>query len=244
MRYFELKCIAYLKSDIAFEESFEALSKYISFTMAGDRHFKDLHGEKGFKHFTFGGLLPIEKDKVYKQGQTYHFAIRGMDEEFINFLAQELRLNANNPKLVIVETAKKVINQHFITQLYSATPVIVSSAKDEHNKPIYWTMEQDGDILKLQNQLHKNLLKKYNDFYGEELQPTQNFIQLIEVKNHKPQNITIHKDEKKVRLFGNKFKIIPNEDEVSQKLAFLALGTGLGEKGSFGGGFCLSEGMR
>ncbi len=48
---------------------------------------------------------------------------------------------------------------------------------------------------------------------------------------------------KEVRLFGNKFKIIPNEDEVSQKLAFVALGAGLGEKNSFGGGFCSYRNM-
>jgi len=31
--------------------------------------------------------------------------------------------------------------------------------------------------------------------------------------------------------------ISPNSDEISQKLAFLALGTGLGEKNSFSRGF-------
>jgi len=46
---------------------------------------------------------------------------------------------------------------------------------------------------------------------------------------------------KKIKLFGNKFKIIPKADEISQKLAFIALGAGLGEKGSFGGGFCIAE---
>ena len=30
-----------------------------------------------------------------------------------------------------------------------------------------------------------------------------------------------------------------NEDDVSQKLAFIAFTCGLGEKNSFGGGFCL-----
>jgi len=43
----------------------------------------------------------------------------------------------------------------------------------------------------------------------------------------------------RVRLFGNKLKIVPNEDETSQKLAFVALSCGLGEKQSYGGGFCL-----
>lgn len=43
---------------------------------------------------------------------------------------------------------------------------------------------------------------------------------------------------------GNKFRIVPNEDEISQKLAFLSLGVGLGEKISYGAGFCVSKGMK
>lgn len=35
-----------------------------------------------------------------------------------------------------------------------------------------------------------------------------------------------------------------NEDKVSQKLAFIALACGLGEKNSFGGVFCLGKGIR
>jgi CRISPR-associated endoribonuclease Cas6 len=72
----------------------------------------------------------------------------------------------------------------------------------------------------------------------------QNFIQLLEIKNRIPQNIRIIKNDKKVTFFGNKFKIVPHEDEVSQKLAFTALACGLGEKNSYGGGFVLARGMR
>ena len=244
MKIFELRCTAYLKSDIDYKESFETLSKYISFTMARDEKYKNLHEKNGFKHFSFGGLFPIEQEKIYKQGSTYQFSIRSVDEELIDFLAHSLKANVNNPSLIVVETHKKTIKRFFVSELYSATPVIVSTSKDEQDRPVYWTQERDGEILKLQRQLHENLLKKYSDFYGEILEPSQNFIQLFEIKNHKPQNIIIHKDGKKITLFGNKFKIVPNEDEVSQRLAFLALGVGLGEKASFGGGFCLSEGMK
>jgi predicted HicB family RNase H-like nuclease len=34
MRYFELTCTAYIKRDISFRDSFETISKYISFSMA------------------------------------------------------------------------------------------------------------------------------------------------------------------------------------------------------------------
>lgn len=239
MKYFELKCTAYLKNDITFKESFETLSKYISYSMAQVEDLKKLHAKKGFKHYCFGGLFPIEAEKVYKKGNSYSFSIRSIDEQMIDSLSTELRKNIENPNLLIVETTKRVQKQFFVSELYSVTPVVVTGKNGFH-----WTMEKDGDILKLQKQLHDNLEKKYNDFYGEKLEGAQNFIQLLEIKNRVPQTIQITKNAKKIRFFGNKFKIIPNEDEVSQKLAFVALGAGLGEKNSFGGGFCLGKGLR
>jgi len=234
MKYFELTCTAYLKKDIDFKESFETQAKYISFSMAQDEKLKTLHSKESFKHYVFGGLLPIEKDRVYKRGSTYKFTLRSIDEDFIDILSKNLRENINNPSLQVLQTQKKSINQFFITELYSATPTIITT-----NDNLFWTMQKDGDILTLQKQLHDNLEKKYQEFYGEALEAKQNFIQLLEIKNRVPQNIQITKDNKKIRFFGNKFRIVPHEDEISQKLAFLALGCGLGEKNSFGGGFCL-----
>ena len=239
MKYFELTCTAYLKNDIHFKESFEKLAKYISFSMAQDEQLKATHESKGFKHYNFGGLFPIEKEKIYKKGSNYTFTIRSIDENLINILSHELRSNIDNPDILVVEATKKIVKQFFINELYSATPVIITVENGFH-----WTMEKDGDILKLQRQLHDNLEKKYQDFYAEELTSIQNFIQLLEIKNQKPQTIQITKNGKKIRFFGNKFKIVPHEDEISQKLAFLALGCGLGEKNSFGGGFCLGGGKK
>ena len=123
-----------------------------------------------------------------------------------------------------------------------------SQEENENSHQLFWTLEKSGDIIELQNQLQDNLLKKYEEFFGGKLNPTQNFIQLLEVKNQKPQSIyfttTKNDMQKKVRLMGNKFRIIPNEDEISQKLAFLSLGVGLGEKISYGGGFMIGKGMK
>ena len=87
--------------------------------------------------------------------------------------------------------------------------------------------------------------KKLKQFYTQEISCPESFIEKIELKNQKPQSIyfktTKNKKEKVIRLIGNKFKIIPNKDEISQKLAFLSLAVGLGEKSSLGGGFCLSR---
>ena len=239
MRYYELRCVAYLKRDISFKDSFEVISKYISFSMAQDESLKQLHNKKGYKHYTFASFYPTSKDKIYKRGDTKTFVIRSLDESFVDRLIQNLKANVNNPNFIVVEANKRVIKQFFISELYSLTPVVTTTSDG-----LFWTMQKDGDILKLPKLLHDNLEKKYKDFYNQDLKPIQNFIQLLEIKNQKPQTIWTNKNGKNFRFFGNKFKIVPHEDEVSQKLAFLALGAGLGEKNSFGGGFCLAKGVK
>ena len=238
MKYFELTCTAYIKVNIPFVDSFETLSKYISFSMARGE-LEEVHKKDGFKHYVYGGFLPFEKEKVYKMGSTYTFSIRSLDEEFIDILSKSLRQNIDNSDMLVIQTTQKTINQFFISELYSATPVIVSTEKGK-----FWTMQESGDIMQLQKQLHDNLEKKYQSYFNEELKSPQNFIQLLEIKNRVPQNIKIHKNDIRVTFFGNKFRIVPNEDALSQKLAFTALACGIGEKNSYGGGFCLGRGMR
>ena len=243
MKYFELICTAYIKRDISFKDSFEVISKYISYSMAQTKELKELHDKKGYKHYNFGNFYPIAKEKIYKRGNSYQFTVRSPNESFVNNLSKTLRQNIDNPNFLTVEVTKRVIKQFFISELYSVTPVIITA-----DRGIFWTIERDGDIVKLQKLLHDNLEKKYADFYGEKLEPEQNVIQLLEIKNHKPQRIWTSKEDKNKKVvsfhfIGNEFRIVPNEDEVSQKLAFLALGCGLGEKNSFGGGFCIARGL-
>ena len=244
MKYFELTCTAYLKRDTPFKEGFDIISKYISYSMAQTEDYRELHDSKGYKLYSFSNFYPPESEQVYRQGKSYKFILRSFDEKFIDTMVINLRQNINNPNFLVVVAQKRVLKQFFILELYSATPVIVTTEKN-----LFWTMQKDGDILKLQKQLHDNLEKKYQAFYNEKIDAKQNFIQLLEIKNRHPQNIYIKKKDKNgktisFRFFGNKFRIVPNEDEISQKLAFVALACGLGEKNSFGGGFCLAKGLK
>jgi CRISPR-associated endoribonuclease Cas6 len=82
--------------------------------------------------------------------------------------------------------------------------------------------------------LQDNLLRKYEMIYNEKLNPENNFIEYFQIKNNKPQTLFF----KSIKFFGWKLYIIPRNDEISQKLAFIALGSGLGHKNSsVGGGF-------
>lgn len=238
MQYIELTCKAFIKTDLSFNESFEKMNKFINFAIMRSG-LQELHESNSYKFYSFSGFRPDKEEQQhhkYKAGKISEFLIRSLDENFIDKMAMALRENIDNPHIQVLQTIKKVIHRRIVSEFYSVTPVIVSV---ENGK--FWTMEQSGDIMQLQKQLHDNLEKKYQSFYGEEIKATQNFIQLLEVKNQKPQNIRIHKNGKLVTFFGNKFRIVPNEDEISQKLAFMALACGLGEKNSYGGGFCVGS---
>jgi CRISPR-associated endoribonuclease Cas6 len=244
MKVFELRCIAYLKQNIEFDNSFNAISKFINYSICQKEEYILQHNTNIFNNYCFGTFLPIQKDKLYKKGNTYNFTIRTIDEKFSKELVSLLRSNINNSLLQIVQVELREIKLAYISELYSVTPVIISIKKENEKSPqLFWSLDKSGSLIELQNQLHDNLLKKYEGIFGEKLDISQNFIQLLEVKNQKPQSIyfitTKNEVEKRVRLLGNKFRIVPNEDEISQKLAFLSLGVGLGEKNSYGGGFVI-----
>ncbi len=238
MKFFELKCRAYVKQDIDFKSSFEYISKYISYVISTSK-LKDLHLQNSFKYYVFSNFYPPAKDGIYKKDTLYNFTIRTLNEELADILSNNLRENINNPNFLILSAQKFKKEEFFIQELYTLTPTIISI---ENSK--YWTLQSSGDIMFLVKQLHENLVKKYNSFYGDNIKSTQNFIQHLQILNKTPQTINITKNGKKIRLFGNKFKIVPNEDETSQKLAFIALGAGLGEKNSFGGGFLVGKGVK
>lgn len=244
MKIFELKCKAYLKTNIELKSSFDVLSKYLNYSIYQNEIYKNK--DTSIKNYCFGNFYPTESDKIYKKNNVYEFVIRSIDEEFIDELEKALIQNMNNSFLIVLSAVKKEIDQFFIRELYSATPVIVSQKKDDTGRQLYWSLDYNGDMEILQNQLQKNLEKKLKLFYPDDMDVSNNFIDEIEIKNIKPQSIyfkTIrNQKEKLVRLIGNKFKIVPKKDDLSQKLAFLSLGVGLGEKSSFGGGFCLGRG--
>ncbi len=244
MKIFELKCKAYLKTNIELKSSFDVLSKYLNYSIYQNEIYKNK--DTSIKNYCFGNFYPTESDKIYKKNNVYEFVIRSIDEEFIDELEKAILENMNNSFLIVLSAVKKEIDQFFIRELYSATPVIVSQKKDDTGRQLYWSLDYNGDMEILQNQLQINLEKKLKLFYPEDIEVPKNFIDEIEIKNLKPQSIyfkTIrNQKEKLVRLIGNKFKIVPKKDDLSQKLAFLSLGVGLGEKSSFGGGFCLGRG--
>jgi CRISPR-associated endoribonuclease Cas6 len=229
MQYFELICTAYLIKDIYFDEANEITGKCIVNGMSLDRDLLSIHQDKGYKFYVYDSLYPRELDKTYKKGRIYVFKIRSIDKVFLWKIAKVIT-KVTPIYFQIISTELKTYNQFFINELYTVTPAVLTV----DNR--FWTR---GDSIELlTRRIEDNLIKKYQDYYEETLELSENFIQGIEFKNYKPIGLKY----KNIRLIGNKFSILVSEDEISQKLAFTALGTGLLEKNSSNGmGFCIAR---
>jgi CRISPR-associated endoribonuclease Cas6 len=222
MEYYELAVTVYLLGDINFDEATYAIGQVINQSFYLDLELSKKHEVNEFKLYSFNNLYPLESDKIYKKGRIYIFKIRSLRKDFI-LKVKELLPKAENNYMKVIAVEQKTIKKRHITELYTMTATLITV----DNK--HW-LPQD-DLLLLQERLQANLEKKYKFFYGNSLEVKQSFIQHIEILNHKPVSIKY----KNTKLLGNKFKIIPNDDEISQILAFIAEATGIGEKSSAAG---------
>lgn len=223
--YHELIVTILLQADVEAARCYEYLSKTISFAMLKDEQLKDLHGQRSFKGYCLCNLYPREADKVYKKGRVYVFHIRSFDVELL------LKLKYLLPQLKtgVITTEIKNFAYRPIAQLKSLTPVVATV--DNRS----WTKENGLKLL--MERIHINSLKKYRAFIGEMDEPTENFIEGIQILNQKPIKVPYKANS----FLGHKLMIGVKSDPVSQKLAFAAIGAGLLEKNTIGMGYCIYE---
>ena len=114
-----------------------------------------------------------------------------------------------------------------IRELYTATPTYITLESNE----------KDIDEQELSDEIVNNLEKKYNMIFNESIKADR-FIEFISKENRKP----IAMKYKSTTLIGNKYKLLIGRDINSQKLAYIALSTGLLEKSSaLGFGFIIGR---
>lgn len=219
----------YLLRDIPYNEANEAIGKKINNAMLLDQNLKEVHEKNMYKHYVFNSFYPLESNKTYKKGRIYVAKLRSLDSGFVGKISKTI-VKAAGEDFKVIAIEQRSIKQKHITELYTVTPVLITVDSK------YWQI--GDDFMFLQERLKSNLEKKYNAFYGQKISVESSFIQRIEILNKKP----IVLKYKNTHMSGNKFKIIVNDDDLSQKLAFTAEATGIGEKGSaMGLGYCNAQ---
>ncbi len=224
MEVYELKVKVYLLQNIQYKDIYEKIAYFIDCGLILDEKFLKLHNKNTYKYYSFSSFFPLEKDKIYKKDNIYTITLRTISSD----LAEHIVSNMNNHvtkeiKTLIIDIKK--LKEKDIEKIYCITPAILKTEKG------YWR-----NIISLEdfeNRIKINLIKKYNNFYNTKLNEDFELFNSIKFNNIKPIGVSY----KGRKLIGDKVEIVISEDEYAQKLAYMALGTGILEMNPRGLGF-------
>lgn len=224
MKVYELTLKIFLIKDLPLDEAYEELTELIDKSLCKDKDLLDLHNENKYKYYTFSLPYKLEEDKIYKEGKIYSVRIRTIDEDILrNFKTQLVNMYTSVIKALTIDM--KVIPKKHISTLYSITPLVIKTDKG------YWKGNLSLD--QYEKRIKENLIKKYNQFFNEKINEDFPLYNFIKFDNQKPVGVKY----KGITLLGDKITLNVSDDEVSQKIAYLALGAGVGEMCPRGMGF-------
>ncbi len=224
MNVFEIKLKVFLLKDIEVKEIQTVISSFIDKSLAKDKELLELHNKNTFKYYCFDSLYPIGKNNLYKSENVYSFRIRTVSRKladcFYNNLPNEC---GENLKGLVAEI--KILPKKHLDKIYALTPVVIK------NNEGYW--KNKIALEEYERRLTENLIKKYNNFTEKQIDEEVELYNGIEFKNKKPISIKY----KGISLLGDKVSLKIADDKLSQELAYMCLGTGLGEMNARGLGF-------
>ncbi len=222
---YELKVKNYLLDDISLEDSLREIISIVDKSFLSDEKYHKFHTENKFKQYSISGFTPIEKDRVFNKGKIYNFSIRSVNQELINYLSKTI-VNLYTGKIKVLRVEIKHIPKGTLEKIYTLTPAIAKFEKG------YW--EQIASNNELQDRIKINLIKKYKDYTGEQINLEEaKFYSSFSIDNKYP----IPFKYKTIKLLGDKFTFHIKGDSLSQTLAYFALATGILEMSSRGAGF-------
>lgn len=208
------------------------------FKKLGDVDFElasELHSHQNFKFYTFSNLIieRVRKKTNNENGLQFnnaHFYLSSPDSKFIQSFAEGLLTNPqfnlgncffNVKKIEILP--KKEINDKcdFITlsPIYLKTIRLINGERKE------WDLyPKDG---KFYENLHNNLLKRYEAFYGHT--PEKDYFEILKIFDVKPKRVKIANSFRRCSLM--RFKVVGYEE-----LLRFGYDAGFGEKNAMGFG--------
>lgn len=224
MKVYQIRVKVYLLQNIKIIDTQTEIAKFIDGAMAKDERFLDLHQRNEFKNYCFDSFYPTENDKVYKSGEIYTFTLRTAKGDLADFLTKSLANYFNN-SIKGLTTEVKIIPKKFIEKIYTLTPIIIKTESG------YW--KGNLSIDDFEKRIRENLIKKYNEINNTKIEEDFELYNSIEFKNKKPVSVNY----KNIKLLGDKICINISSNPVAQELAYLSLGTGVGEMNSRGLGY-------
>ena len=229
IQVWKLELKVYLLKNINQKDCLTKITYFIDSVLKIDEKFLKYHNKRIPKGYVFNSFYPLEKEE-YLAGKVYTVQIRTVNEELKDFLMKNLHNNYTR-EIKGLTISERKIEYRYIDRLFSVTPIIL---KTENG---YWRGNMDVDNFL--DRLKINLIKKYNQFYEEKLDETENIFEKIEFRNDVP----IKCSYKNINLLGDKVILTIAKNPTAQKLAFLSLGAGLSEMASRGYSYVNPRGL-
>lgn len=224
MKVYEIKLKVYLLANITSEKATQAICQLIDKSFTNTDEMKSFHEKRQFKFYCFNSFYPLEEKKVYLEGKIYTVVIRTIDPKLVEHFKTYLT-NTYTDKLKALTAEVKIIPKKHIQKLYSVTLCI---ARFDGS---YW--RNNVSIDEYEKRLKLNLLKKYAEFTGENLGEDIELFTHLSFQNQKP----IAMQMKNIKLLGDKILLEIAENDTAQRLAYMALGTGVMELNARSAGF-------
>lgn len=224
MNVIEIKLQIYLLKDIPQNKIQSKITSLIDGALAKENNLLMLHNSNQYKNYCFNQPYPIEKNKIYKEGNIYILTIRTIDKDLATFFNNKL-VNEYNSELKALKADIKVIPKRQIQKIYSLTPIILKTDSG------YWKGVLPID--EFERRLKENLIKKYKFITNEKIEAAFDLYTDIEFKNKKP----IATEYKGIKLLGDKINLEVADNPIAQELAYLSLGVGICEMNARGFGF-------
>ncbi|MCZ7400016.1 MAG: CRISPR-associated endoribonuclease Cas6 [Candidatus Methanoperedens sp.] len=196
----------------------------------------ETHSHQGFKFYTFSNLI-LEDKRRCRAGLDFdraHFFLSSPDERFIKSFAEGLLMNPD----FFLEGMHGEVN--FTIERIEILPPLQFGEECTFRaiSPIYVkTQRSDGGKLrefdlypsepKFYENLHKNLIERYSEFYGAP--PEKEHFDVIEISDINPRRIKIAQDYRRCCLMRLRIQANP-------ELLKFAYDAGLGEKNAMGFG--------
>lgn len=221
----QIRIRLYLLSDIPASKIQMETAAFLDKQLVQDEEFAKLHSVNQFKNYCYDSLYPVEPDRIYRKDKIYTLTIRTMDRNLAAFFEKQA-VNGYTEAMKALTAEVRLIPKKQIALIWSLTPVILKCESG------YW--RDSLSIGQYEERLKINLLKKWKQLYGEKLEEDFELFTGIEFLNKAPIAI----EYKGIRLLGDKPRLHIAENQEAQRLAYLAVGGGLGEMNARGYGFC------
>lgn len=226
LKVMQIRIRMYVLKDIPAEKIQTEIAAFLDRELVKDFRYAEFHQRNQYKLYCYDALWPVEQDKIYKKDKLYTLTIRTVDPELARYFTEQA-VNGYTQVLKALTAEVKIIPLKPVDLLYSLSPVVIKCQSGR-----YW--RESLSVEQYEERLRINLLKKWQQFYGEKFPEDFEMFTGIEFLNKVPVKV----EYKNIHLLGDKVRLHIAENKESQMLAYMAIAVGVGEMNSRGMGIC------